>query len=56
MTGKTTLVNRHAVDHLRDSPKVTGSPEFLAVSVDGRRLCAASDEEYDYWVVLHEFS
>jgi len=36
--------------------KVTGSPEFLAVSADGRRLCAASDEEYDYWVVLHEFS
>ncbi|WP_367323546.1 hypothetical protein [Streptomyces sp. HUAS ZL42] len=35
---------------------VTGSPEFLAVSLDGRRLCAASEEEYDYWVVLHEFS
>lgn len=36
--------------------KVTGSPEFLAVSTDGRHLCAASVEEYDYWVVLHAFS
>ncbi|MEV5545515.1 hypothetical protein AB0L35_05140 [Streptomyces sp. NPDC052309] len=36
--------------------KVTGSPEFLAVSVDGRRLCATSVEEDEYWVVLHEFS
>ncbi|MFI0807692.1 hypothetical protein [Streptomyces echinatus] len=35
---------------------VTGSPEFLAVSVDGRRLCAASVEEHDYWVVVHDFS
>jgi hypothetical protein len=34
---------------------VTGSPEFVAVSVDGRRLCAASVEEDDYWVVLHTF-
>jgi hypothetical protein len=36
--------------------EVTGSPEFLAVSVDGRHLCATSVEEYDYWVVLHAFS
>ncbi|WP_037676842.1 hypothetical protein [Streptomyces griseus] len=35
--------------------EVTGSPEFLAVSTDGRHLCAASEEEDDYWVVLHEF-
>ncbi|MFC9287178.1 hypothetical protein [Streptomyces sp. NPDC057052] len=34
---------------------VTGSPEFMAASVDGRHLCAASIEEYDYWVVVHEF-
>lgn len=34
---------------------VTGSPEFLAASVDGRHLCAASVEESDYWVVVHEF-
>ncbi|MFF7144310.1 hypothetical protein ACFZB5_24255 [Streptomyces nodosus] len=34
----------------------TGSPEFIAVSIDGRHLCAASVEDYDYWVVLHEFS
>jgi hypothetical protein len=35
---------------------VTGSPEFLAVSMDGHHLCAASAEEDDYWVVQHEFS
>ncbi|MEU1038507.1 hypothetical protein [Streptomyces sp. NPDC005907] len=33
----------------------TGSPEFVAVSVDGRHLCAASVEDSDYWVVVHEF-
>ncbi|MCK8435504.1 hypothetical protein G3I77_21525 [Streptomyces sp. D2-8] len=33
----------------------TGSPEFMAVSVDGRHLCAASVEESEYWVVVHEF-
>jgi hypothetical protein len=35
---------------------VTGSPEFLAVSMDGHHLCAASAEENDYWVVQHELS
>ncbi|MEU5538261.1 hypothetical protein [Streptomyces sp. NPDC020362] len=35
---------------------VTGSPEFLAVSPDGRHLCAVSVEEDEYWVVQHEFS
>ncbi|MER5533993.1 hypothetical protein [Streptomyces mirabilis] len=35
---------------------VTGSPEFLAVSMDGHHLCAASAEEDDYWVVRHDFS
>ncbi|MFE0451682.1 hypothetical protein ACFW2D_10380 [Streptomyces sp. NPDC058914] len=34
---------------------VTGAPEFVAVSVDGRHLCAASVEESHYWVVVHEF-
>ncbi|MFJ9813697.1 hypothetical protein ACIRU3_00250 [Streptomyces sp. NPDC101151] len=34
---------------------VSGSPEFLAVSADGRHMCAASVEECDYWVVVHEF-
>lgn len=33
----------------------TGSPEFIAVSVNGRHLCATSVEESDYWVVVHEF-
>ncbi|MER6692041.1 hypothetical protein [Streptomyces minutiscleroticus] len=34
---------------------VAGSPEFMAVSPDGRHLCAASVEEDEYWVVVHEF-
>jgi hypothetical protein len=34
--------------------EVTGSPEFVAVSVDGRHLCAATVEETNYWVVAHE--
>ncbi|MCX4742520.1 PH domain-containing protein [Streptomyces antibioticus] len=34
---------------------VTGSPEFMAASVDGRHLCAASVEESEFWVVAHEF-
>ncbi|MEV5796815.1 hypothetical protein [Streptomyces collinus] len=35
---------------------VAGSPEFLAVSHDGRRLCAVSVEDDEYWVLLHKFS
>jgi hypothetical protein len=35
--------------------EATGSPEFITVSLDGRRLCAVSEEEYDYWVVRHTF-
>ncbi|MET8029454.1 hypothetical protein [Streptomyces avermitilis] len=34
----------------------TGSPEFLALSTDGRHLCAVTVEDEDYWVVTHEFS
>lgn len=34
---------------------VTGSPEFIAVSTDGRRLCAASVEDAEYWIVVHGF-
>jgi len=33
----------------------TGSPEFVAISLDGRHLCAVSVEEDDYWVVVHNF-
>ncbi|MFF7443400.1 hypothetical protein [Streptomyces sp. NPDC008122] len=33
----------------------TGQAEFLAVSVDGRTLCAVSDEEYDKWIIVHRF-
>lgn len=44
-------------DHLPSRiAAATGSPEFLAISLDGRHLCAVSVEEDDYWVVLHEFN
>ncbi|WP_369145224.1 hypothetical protein [Streptomyces sp. R44] len=33
-----------------------GHPEFLAVSVDGRTMCAVSDEEYDKWIIVHHFT
>lgn len=29
----------------------TGSPEFLALSADGRHLCAVTSEEDEYWMV-----
>lgn len=32
-----------------------GSPEFVAMSSDGRFLCAATTEEYDFWIVVHTF-
>ncbi|MFF4533964.1 hypothetical protein ACFY1P_32430 [Streptomyces sp. NPDC001407] len=33
-----------------------GSPELIAMSMDGRRICGVTTEEYDYWVMVHEFS
>ncbi|MFF9849364.1 hypothetical protein [Streptomyces litmocidini] len=33
----------------------TGLTEFMAVSVDGRIMCAVSDEEYDKWIIVHRF-
>ncbi|MEV7199787.1 hypothetical protein [Streptomyces griseoluteus] len=35
---------------------VTGSPEFMALSLDGCRICAVSIEDYEYWVIVHEFT
>ncbi|MGW2468358.1 hypothetical protein [Streptomyces bauhiniae] len=35
---------------------VTGSPEFIAISLDGRRLCAVTVEDDEYWVVVHKFA
>ncbi|MEU3557832.1 hypothetical protein [Streptomyces fragilis] len=35
--------------------KVFGAPEFVAVSVDGRVLCAAVVEDDGHWVVVHGF-
>ncbi|WP_433757992.1 hypothetical protein [Nocardia sp. CA-135398] len=34
---------------------ITNSPEFIAISLDGKQLCATSREEYDYWVISHKF-
>ncbi|MFH8625754.1 hypothetical protein ACH4A8_28360 [Streptomyces vietnamensis] len=33
-----------------------GKTDFLAVSVDGRVLCAVSQEEYDKWIIVHHFT
>ena len=32
------------------------SPEFLALSTDGRCVCAVTTEEYDYWIAVHRYS
>jgi hypothetical protein len=34
---------------------ITNSAEFIAMSLDGKKLCATSREEYDYWVISHKF-
>ncbi|MFH9888023.1 hypothetical protein ACH4OQ_38235 [Streptomyces luteogriseus] len=44
----------------RDLParllKGNGSLEFIALSIDGKRICATSEEEDEYWVVYEEVS
>jgi hypothetical protein len=30
---------------------VTGEPEFVAMSMDGRVVCGVTTEEYDAWIV-----
>ncbi|MFJ6511612.1 hypothetical protein ACIQMO_02805 [Streptomyces sp. NPDC091406] len=30
----------------------TGTPEFVALSADGTHLCAATEEEYEYWIIV----
>ncbi|MGW1197295.1 hypothetical protein ACWD4B_15880 [Streptomyces sp. NPDC002536] len=32
-----------------------GDPEFVAMSMDGRNMCAVTTEEYDYWIVSQRF-
>lgn len=27
-------------------------PDFLAISLDGNVVCAVTEEEYDYWIVV----
>jgi hypothetical protein len=34
----------------------TGSPEFVAASLNGLHLCAVSVEDDEYWVVQHNFT
>ncbi|MGX8907912.1 hypothetical protein ACR820_22280 [Streptomyces netropsis] len=31
-----------------------GTVEFLAMSIDGRRTCAVTTEEYDFWILIDE--
>ncbi|OKJ56082.1 hypothetical protein AMK28_14630 [Streptomyces sp. CB02115] len=31
---------------------VTGTPEFVALSADGTHLCAVTEEEYEYWIII----
>ncbi|MGA5217716.1 hypothetical protein ACPCAE_16850 [Streptomyces cinereoruber] len=33
----------------------TGHSDFIAVSLDGKSLCAVSYEEYEIWIVTHSF-
>ncbi|MGV9687523.1 hypothetical protein ACWDUX_00135 [Streptomyces sp. NPDC003444] len=33
----------------------TGYSDFIAVSLDGKSLCAVSYEEYEIWIVTHSF-
>ncbi|WP_406059944.1 hypothetical protein OG462_21830 [Streptomyces sp. NBC_01077] len=33
----------------------SGSRDFIAVSLDGKSLCAVSVEEYEDWIVTHSF-
>jgi hypothetical protein len=35
---------------------VTGRPELMALSRDGKNLCAVSLEDDEYWVITHDFS
>ncbi|WP_318198890.1 hypothetical protein [Streptomyces sp. MCL20-2] len=30
----------------------TGTPEFVALSADGTHLCAATEEGYEYWIIV----
>ncbi|PVC91930.1 hypothetical protein [Streptomyces sp. CS014] len=30
----------------------TGTPEFVALSADGTHLCAVTEEEYEYWIIV----
>lgn len=44
-------------DSARLAPNFTqddGNMEFLALSIDGRRVCAVTTEECDHWVVVNE--
>ncbi|MFF3849662.1 hypothetical protein [Streptomyces sp. NPDC002328] len=36
--------------------KVNGSIEFIALSMDGKRVCATREEDDEYWVIFEEFS
>ncbi|GHG66137.1 hypothetical protein [Streptomyces griseocarneus] len=50
-----TLVKWSSDSELASNLQDGGDPEFVALSVDGRFLCAATTEEYDHWIVTHHF-
>ncbi|WP_097877326.1 hypothetical protein [Streptomyces sp. ms184] len=31
---------------------VTGTADFIALSADGTHLCAVTEEEYEYWIII----
>ncbi|MER5224781.1 hypothetical protein [Streptomyces flaveus] len=33
----------------------TGQPDLLALSLDGKQLCAITTEDDNYWVITHTF-
>ncbi|MFI2780079.1 hypothetical protein [Streptomyces sp. ALB3] len=35
---------------------VTGSPEFLSLSADGNYLCAVTEEDDEYWIVVRQLA
>ncbi|MEV8586767.1 hypothetical protein AB0424_07450 [Streptomyces sp. NPDC051180] len=43
-------------DHLPSRiATASGSRDFIAVSLDGKSMCAVSAEEYEDWIVTHSF-
>ncbi|MFD9369884.1 hypothetical protein ACFWA6_19620 [Streptomyces sp. NPDC060020] len=48
-------VRRTAHTALSAALPPNGGGMIIAMSPDGRRLCALTEEDEDYWIVVHEF-